>query len=413
LIFSNDGFGDGLCAKVAVGINGQLRELSANSFYNSLGILYGYATDVCGFRRIWHAGKITGLAASGDWRATYKVFREAIGWNDKLGRYEVKIGLFRRAQNWLRERLKGAKREDVAAGIQRLTEELLTAQLRWYCDRTGLRDVAVSGGVHANVRANQRMAEASGLTSFFVFPHMGDGGLPLGAAFLAQGQSTPTRLTDLYLGPSWQESEIERIVRRRGITFDRPINMAGRAAELLAKGNILARCDGPAEYGPRALGNRSILYRATDKTANDWLNAQLGRSEFMPFAPVLRDVDAARMIAGYGNATAYTARFMTITFYASEACKREAPACVHLDGTMRPQIIERHVNPGYYDILSEYHALTGHSVLVNTSFNMHEEPIVSSPEEALQAFENSSLDYLILGPFLVPRFATTTLAKNP
>lgn len=409
LVISNDGFGDALCAKVAVGRGGQLRQLSANSFYNSLGILYGYATEICGFRRIWHAGKTTGLAAAGDWRATYPVFREAMGWNDRLGRYEMRIGVFRHALRWLRERLKGARREDVAAGIQRLTEELLVAQLNWYRERTGLDHIAVVGGVHANVRANQAMAEADGLASFFVFPNMGDGGLPLGAALLAwadaaPGRSQPWTLADLYLGPCWDEAELEQTLRARGVPFERPANLARRVAELLGEGSIIARCDGPVEYGPRALGNRSILYPATDPTANDWLNTRLGRSEFMPFAPVLRDVDAPRMIEGYGPVTAYTAKFMTITFQASAACKQEAPACVHLDGTMRPQVIERAINPGYYDILSEYHALTGRAVLVNTSFNMHEEPIVGSPEDALRAFESSSLDHLILGPFLVPRF---------
>jgi carbamoyltransferase len=265
------------------------------------------------------------------------------------------------------------------------------------------------GGVHANVRANQAMAEETGLRSFFVFPNMGDGGLSLGAALLAwvdlgHKQPRPWMLSDLYLGPQWSETDFSRILSSRGVPFERPANLARRVAELLAAGEIVARFDGRMEYGPRALGNRSILYRATDRTANDWLNAQLGRSEFMPFAPVVRNVDAPRLIEGYGSVTAYTSKFMTITFQATEACRREAPACVHLDGTMRPQVIQRAANPGYYDILSEYHSLTGRGVLVNTSFNMHEEPIVCSPQDALRAFEISSLGHLILGPFLVPRY---------
>jgi carbamoyltransferase len=408
LVISNDGFGDGLCAKIAIGRGGRLREISSNSFYNSLGILYGYATDICGFRRIWHAGKTTGLAARGDWHGTYPVFAAAMGWNDIAGRYENRIGLFRHAQRWLRERLRGASREDVAAGIQRLAEELLVDQLRWYRERTGLGHVAVAGGVHGNVRANQAMASDPDLESFYVFPNMGDGGLPLGAALLTldelkDGRAGPQPLSNLYLGPQWSEKDIERLLSARGVMFERPPALARRVAELLAAGRIVARFDGRLEYGPRALGNRSILYRATDPAANDWLNTQLGRSEFMPFAPVIRDVDATRMIDDYRPATAYTAKFMTITFQASDAFRREAPACVHLDGTMRPQVIERSINPGYYDIVTEYHALTGRAVLVNTSFNMHEEPIVCSPQDALRAFELSNLDHLVLGPFLVPR----------
>jgi carbamoyltransferase len=408
LLFSNDGFGDGLCAKVAIGRNGRLEPISSNSFYNSLGILYGYATDICGFPRIWHAGKTTGLAARGDWQRTYPIFAQAMTWNERLGRYESRIGLFRNAQRWLRQRLAGVSREDVAAGIQRLTEALLVDQLRWYRQRTGLDRVAVAGGVHANVRANQAMADEAGLKSFYVFPNMGDGGLALGAAYLARStqgdrRAAPQRLSSLYLGPQWSEQELVDILAARGVAYERPAQLPRRVAELLAEGKIIARFDGRMEYGPRALGNRSILYRATDPTANDWLNTQLGRSEFMPFAPVLRDIDAARLIEGYGPTTSYTSKFMTITFRATDVCRQEAPACVHVDGTMRPQVIERADNPAYYDILSEYHALTGHSVLVNTSFNMHEEPIVCSPEDALRAFEAGNLDYLVLGPFLVPR----------
>jgi carbamoyltransferase len=215
--------------------------------------------------------------------------------------------------------------------------------------------------------------------------------------------TAPQHLPSLYLGPQWSEPQLADVLAKKGLAYERPVQLARGIAALLAEGRIIARFDGRMEYGPRALGNRSILYRATDPSANDWLNTQLGRSEFMPFAPVLRDVDAPRLIEGYGPVTAHAAKFMTITHQATEACQKEAPACVHVDGTMRPQVIQRADNPEYYDILTEYHALTGRSVLVNTSFNMHEEPIVCSPDDALRAFESSNLDHLVLGPFLISR----------
>jgi carbamoyltransferase len=410
LVISNDGFGDGLSAKVALGRGGYLQELSRTSFYHSLGILYGYATDICGFPRIWHAGKTTGLAAYGRWMDTWPVFQQAMVWDERRGRYECRIGLFRLAQRWLRTRLDGCSREDIAAGIQRLTEGLLVRQLRCWRRRTGANHVAVAGGVHANVRANQAMASEPGVESYFVFPHMGDGGLPLGAALLASRESAATGLPlasfeHLYLGPRWSESELERVLAARRVPVERPTDLPRRIAELVADGKVIARFDGAMEYGPRALGNRSILYRALDPSANDWLNERLGRTEFMPFAPVMRDVDAPRLIDGYGPATAYAAKFMTITYPATAACLAEAPACVHRDGTLRPQVIDRSANPAYYDILSAYHALTGRAVLINTSFNMHEEPIVCSPDDALRAFEASGLDHLVLGPFLIPQYA--------
>ena len=408
LVISNDGFGDGLCAKVAVGRNGRLREISRNSFYNSLGVLYGFATNICGFPRVWHAGKTTGLAARGDWRATGAIFDEFLSWNEATGNYDNAIGIFGRGMGWLRQRLAGFSREDVAAGIQHLTETVLVAQLRWYRARTGMDHVALTGGLHANVRANQDLAAEPGLQSLYVFPNMGDGGLALGSALLAwreaaPGGLAPFTLDHLYLGPACTEADAHAALVTSGANFERPANLARRVAELLHDGRIIARCDGATEYGPRALGNRSILYRATDPAANDWLNHQLGRSEFMPFAPVLRDVDAPRLLADYTAATAYTAQFMTLTYTATAECRHQAPACVHVDGTMRPQVLRQETNPDYWDILTEYQAVSGHSALVNTSFNMHEEPIVSSPEDAIRAFRLGNLDFLILGPFLVSR----------
>jgi len=154
------------------------------------------------------------------------------------------------------------------------------------------------------------------------------------------------------------------------------------------------------EYGPRALGNRSILYSATDPKVNSWLNQRLGRTEFMPFAPVTlfeycqdRYLNIAKFLVA--------ARFMTITCECTAPMKKESPAAVHVDGTARPQIIRREDNPGFYAIVEEYHKLTRNPTLINTSFNMHEEPIVCTPEDAVRAFQAANLDYLSMGSFLV------------
>lgn len=178
--------------------------------------------------------------------------------------------------------------------------------------------------------------------------------------------------------------------------------MAETVAELLAGGSVVARFDGPMEFGPRALGNRSILYHCNDPSVNDWLNKQLRRTEFMPFAPVTMDRFAADRYIGYQGAER-TARFMTITFPCTDVMKQEAPAVVHVDGTARPQIVHQQDNPGYYAILDAYYRLTGIPTLINTSFNIHEEPIVMTPTDAIKAFETSLLDALIIGPYLVRR----------
>jgi carbamoyltransferase len=171
-------------------------------------------------------------------------------------------------------------------------------------------------------------------------------------------------------------------------------------ARLIADGKVVARFNGRMEYGPRALGNRSILYHAMDPAVNQWLNKRLGRTEFMPFAPATlmeHASDCYLDLAGCEHA----AQFMTLTFDCTEKMKQTSPAAVHVDGTARPQLVTDRSNPSFYKILKEYHALTGIPSVINTSFNMHEEPIVCTPEDGVRAFLQGNLDYLAIGDFLV------------
>ena len=175
--------------------------------------------------------------------------------------------------------------------------------------------------------------------------------------------------------------------------------MAKDVAQLLADGKVVARFAGRMEYGPRALGNRSILYRPDSPSVNDWLNERLKRTEFMPFAPSSLAEDAATYFVGIEGAE-NTARFMTITFDCTEVMKKSCPGVVHIDGTARPQIVHAHDNPDYHRIISEFKRLTGLSCVVNTSFNIHEEPIVCTPEDAIRAFKIGHLDVLAIGPYI-------------
>jgi carbamoyltransferase len=154
------------------------------------------------------------------------------------------------------------------------------------------------------------------------------------------------------------------------------------------------------EYGLRALGNRSILYKADDPSVNNWLNARLNRTEFMPFAPVTMAEYADECFVGMEGGE-LAARYMTITFGVSELLKRRSPGVVHLDDTARPQIIHAQENAEYHAILAHFHAMTGSPTIINTSFNMHGEPIVCTPGDAVRAFLDGRLDYLALGPFVV------------
>jgi len=273
----------------------------------------------------------------------------------------------------------------------------------YWLKKTGMRKVAVSGGVHANVKLNQRIREIAGVEEVFVYPNMGDGGCGTGAAMLASGGSpfTGRPFENVYFGPHYSEAEIAGELRKAGLAGERVEGIEERVAELLTENHIVGRFDGRMEYGPRALGNRSILYPARDPEVNQWLNQQLGRTEFMPFAPAALADEGHRLFKNLRGCEK-TAEFMTITFDCTDEMKRSCPAAVHVDGTARPQLVSERTNQQFARILRAYHDRTGIPAVINTSFNMHEEPIVCSPSDAVRAFLLGRLDYLAIGPFLVP-----------
>ncbi len=372
---------------------------------------YEKVTAMLGFHPLRHPGKITGLAAFGrhdpdcvhtlehylktSWRADkHKILSTADA-------YQVITTDGKAALMKDRENIFGRfSREDMAFAIQYLTETTVLSLIKQQIPRTASESIALSGGVFANVALNKKIKDL-GFSSIFIQPAMSDCGLSLGAMLYSHPDKSRLQgISNVFYGPSYTPDEIKILLESQGIAYEAPDDLPNVAAHLLADGKVLARFDGAMEYGPRALGNRSILYHAGDKSVNDWLNKQLNRTEFMPFAPVILERFAQEYLVGYTGAER-TAKFMTITFECTEKMKRDAPAVVHVDGTARPQVLGPDDNPGYAAILEAYYQLTGIPILVNTSFNMHEEPIVMTPEDALRAFYASHLDALILGPFLI------------
>ncbi len=208
------------------------------------------------------------------------------------------------------------------------------------------------------------------------------------------------RLDNVYFGPNFTDADIERALDDSTLAYEMHPNIERKIAQLVSDGYVVARVNGRMEYGPRALGNRSILYHPTDRSVNDWLNKNLSRTEFMPFAPSTLFEEADRCYENIG-AGLEPGRFMTITYQCTPWMKEACPGVVHVDGTARPQLVREKDNPSYYRIIKEFYKITGLPALINTSFNMHEEPIVCSPADAVRAFQKGHLDYLAIGNYLV------------
>ena len=420
LVVSLDGGGDGRSGLIYSARDGGLEFVKEYSAFNSLGNYYAYVTNICGYKAHKHEGKITGLAAYGEPRYL-DLLRELI--DQENGEITNHAGLvFRPAIENIRKRLpEGWTKEDLAASIQQHFENVVVGVVSHWVKETGHRNVALAGGVCANVRVNQEIHRIPGVERVFVHPAMTDGGLAGGAALAAcvpgtlpsTMPATRTPLPHVYLGTDLTEEEIADALERNGLeaeTYEGPVE--ARIAELLAEGRVVARANGPMEYGPRALGNRSILYQPTDRSVNDWLNERLRRTEFMPFAPAVMMEHADRCfdeLAGAGHA----AEFMTITFYCTGWMREHMKGVVHLDGTARPQLVRRNRNPSFYAIIEAFFERTGLPAIINTSFNMHEEPIVRTGDDCVRAFLDGNLDVLAIGSSIVHHPSGVTHALQP
>lgn len=404
MIITLDAQGDGLCSTIYKATGNKMVLLKRVAFFHSPGNYYSYITHMFGFKT-GREGKVTGLAAYGQPEETADIFRSRICFDERKMTF-VNKGKYRDAEmGYLRRCLAGKKREDIAAGLQKVTEEVVTDYIKCAIKKYagGRARLALAGGVFANVKLNQRIAELPEVEKIFIYPHMGDGGMAAGAAMILgmeKGWKPPGELPHCYLGPEFSEVEIEEALRESGLKYSRPDNLVAELADTLSRGEIVAIYRGGMEYGPRALGNRSIIAEAIDPNVNDWLNKRLKRSEFMPFAPILKNEDLSLYFSGYEKCEK-ALEFMTITLNVLPRAVSEAPAVVHVDGTARPQVVKKEINPFVWELLDTYGERTGLRVLINTSYNMHEEPIVCTPAEAIRAFTIGGLNVLAIGPYIV------------
>jgi predicted NodU family carbamoyl transferase len=361
-------------------------------------------------RTLWTGGEAPGaadpsafversLSALGSWLSSRAVERPPLG---------PHRGTFIDSASYasLRRRLLGSRpRAAVARALQRRLEEVLSALASQAVERTGHARVAAAGGVFFNVLANMRLRRLPMVEDLFVQPAAGDAGTSVGAALAAwrarcPGARVPARLESAAMGPSYSREDVLAALRgASGVAWEEASDPAGTAADLVASGRVVGWFDGRMEFGPRALGNRSVLADPRDPLARERLNLLLkGREWFQPFCPSL-PLERAREYLVDGR----EAPFMIEAFEVPEAKRREVPAVVHADGTTRPQTVRRDLQPSYHRLLAELESRTGVPVVLNTSFNLHGEPIACTPRDALGVLLRRGVDALVMEGFVARR----------
>jgi carbamoyltransferase len=397
-----DGLGDGISATISAFADGMLHRVTASRARSSLGVFFEHVTNLLNMRELEDEGKVMALA---DYAAPI-----ADTDNPLMEWVQVRDGVIETKKPGHAMRTPLAQvhwrfpNEQFAYLAQRVVEHTTVALVRDAVRLTGLPRVALAGGVLSNVKATRRARLLPEVESAYVFPHMGDGGLALGAAVLAgvsAGDSVRLSLDRLGLGPSYDEGELEASVRVAGLRPECEGNIPRQVADLLAEGRIVMWFQGAMEYGPRALGQRSVLARPDRLDIRDRLNLALKRRVwYQPFCPSLLENDARRMLADWdGGAN----RSMTMAYEVASEYRCQMAGVLSVDGTCRPQIVDENDGGDFAELLREARRRWGAGVVLNTSFNIHGEPLVCSPAEAVDVFLRSGADALAIGPFLVSR----------
>lgn len=408
-----DGGGDGLTGMLLAGRGGRLevlRELEGNRL--NVGLMYQMASN---YLNLSDEGSLMGLASYGkpngalDGYVDWATLSMASDLKTSLNMWPDNTFLLtsRIAQEVGAPRLKGEvikeEHKVFAANIQDLIERIGWRLVEDACRLAGSRRLCMAGGVALNAIFNGKLARSGRVEDLFIVPCPEDGGTALGAAFIAYqqlgGKIENRRLTHAYWGADFADLEIQRTLDIVGVRAER---LTGQevvevTARLLAEGAIVGWFQGRAEWGPRALGNRSILADPRSEETKERVNEVVKyRDEWRPFAPSILEEAADAYLEG-----AVCAPFMLLTFPVKPAARRDMPAVVHVDGTTRPQMVRQEVNPHYYALIQQFGKLTGVPAVLNTSFNLKGEPIVNSPLDALRCFWSSGLDVLVMGNYLV------------
>ena len=402
-VLTIDGLGDGVSATVSTFADGRIDRVAASTARNSIGVFFEHVTNLLNMRELEDEGKVMALA---DYAAPIDVAD-----NPLLPWVRVKDGVI--TTTWpghaLRRPLSRVHwrfpNEQFAYLAQQTVERVVVALARDAVRLTGHRHLALAGGVVSNVKATRQVRLLPEVDDAFVFPHMGDGGLAVGAAMSASvacGEPPHIEMNRLDLGPAYDPPAIESSLRAANL----PATCVGgnlpcRVTELLADGRIVMWFQGAMEYGPRALGHRSVLARPDRPELRDRLNLVLKRRVwYQPFCPSMLESEAPRLLSDW---TGGRNRAMTMAYQVAEQYRVHLAGVMSVDGTCRPQIVSDGDGGPFAEVLRLAQKHWNVAAVLNTSFNIHGEPLVCSPDNAVDVFLRSGADGLAIGPFLVMR----------
>jgi carbamoyltransferase len=374
-----------------------------------------FGTALLGFKPNRHEGKLTGLAAHNQTNLklrtlllelrekTYKLNKSLssgfIRWKNVYT--DPKLIVDQTTLKHLQSDFLEFSREEIAYEIQYITENDIVNYLGEHLSDFGL-PICVAGGLFANIKINKRLLD-EGFPNIYIHPAMGDIGTAVGALSYVQAiEDQRQSLLNVCIGPSYTTTQIESTLKKYNLDFKFIRDVERLIAVELAKGNTIARMAGPLEYGPRALGNRSILSSAQNYSQIETLNHKLRRNDFMPFAPAILGEQFEDCVEN-SERVRVPSLWMTVACNATSTFMNYAPFLVHVDDTIRPQCVDKDIYPSFHTILEEYYQLTGIPCILNTSFNMHGEPIVCSPCDAISTFIKAKIDILVIDNFVVYR----------
>ncbi len=428
LCISIDGRGEYETGMIVTGKKGKLKILNNENVYpHSIGLLYSAITHYLGWRHHCDEGIIMGLAPYGNYnqivpgtKKTYKnYFSKILIENGKLG-YKINpelIDFYTARGRWITEKfikIFGKKREykdkitahhkNIAAALQNRIEQIIIKQLKFLKRKTGMKKLCIAGGVGLNCSLNGKIEREKIFDEIFVQPASGDDGCTLGACLLAHNtyrkkSFEPKKNLNSYLGSRFSNIEIIKALKKSNLKFTKPKNFSKLVADKIFHNKIIGWFQGAAEFGPRALGNRSILCKPYPQKMKDHLNNNVKfRESFRPFAPSVLEEYQKEYFELKQNSP-----HMLIACKVKKNKKKFIPAVVHIDDTCRVQTVKKNLNKKFYNLISDFKKISGIPVLLNTSFNVKGQPIVNTPQEAINCFKKTKIDVLAIGNYIVEK----------